>query len=427
MFSFVQSNWPIIVSIATVSAAVFSHFKSYMEIKQIRIQLKMSKMQIELLEEQLRRLKSDDSIEYSTVNANRIIKPTERQITRFGRTSSISLLLIISVSTLLIFLHYKLQNTQEILQMAVPLSKQGSEFQRTFLDKLTLLSTLKDQTDSLTSRLSSTEKEYRDVIDNHFASVDKNDHLKYEKEIVTHEIANLKSAIKQVEQDIERLNEADSILVLANSNLTKCIEDVKRRNEHLEEIKRDLEQKLDIPIIPWVALLEPQLIVSVPAGVNLLEYRVHQQASASHVEWADSLLQVDFHAEIDYIALMKKIGIMSIVEANIKITEDFNKRLANYLKVLEREIKSKSNAIRRITENNEALEKEIEELNDEKRALEWNYGKLEKIFSTAEKSYKDATEEHKKLIRDYSREHNRQLKLLEEIGELRLALERDKS
>ena len=428
MINTLSSNWPLVISIATVSAAIFSHFKSYMEIKQIRVQLQIWQKQQELIEEQLRQLKTKPSNEFSETDT-RIIKPTERQIARFGQNSLISLFLFISLFSISIFLHYQVKNKDNLLKLTIPIHKQNSNYQQNLFDKLILLSNLRNNADSLKTEIIKTEEEYKNVVANYFEIVNKNNQLRCDEENLKNEISNLKIITQNIEDNINRLSKADSVILYANNRLIKAIEDVKNRNKFLIEIKKSLENKLNISI--------PLLALSVPMDAMVHESRIGfykasllspKKVFESFFATNSSSIPYRFEAIQDgnYIAKMKETDILSIVLAQIELIENFNNRIRSYLETLKKDISSKLKNTKEIQDSNEKFEKEITKLIAAKKKLEVNYEKCSVHLSSLEEKYNNNYKKHESLIHDYSREYNKQLDLLEKIGELRLSLEQEK-
>lgn len=423
MFDFIKENWPIIVSVSTVSAALFSHVKSIMEIKQIRMQLKLWTKQQALLEEQLKRMKLDASLEPSALT-DKIAVPTEEQISKFSKRSFISFLIIVTVFGVSVFLHNKLKSTQHLFEIATALTDQSPESYKLLSHELASLSELREKTDSLEFRLGSTEREYARIIDKYIVAINSRNTLISENESLEFDVHRLENMIRQIKRESDALVDANEALTAASNDLINAIAAAKKRNEILKNIKDNLESNFNIPA-PLFALSQ-RMNLTVP-GFNFVSRKM---GSFTPMDLETRTLSMKLDQlyrsrpdEKEYVALMKGTDIISIVRAHIEITRNFNKRLKSHLQSLSSEIESKSKMLTKIKSQNAATETEIKLLTKKKGGLGNEYDQSKEAFMELDEKYQEAIVEYEKLNREYTKEYNKQLKLLEEIGSLRLALE----
>ncbi|MCP4567590.1 MAG: hypothetical protein GY841_08430 [FCB group bacterium] len=421
MNQFFVDYWPTIVSIIGVISALISQYKMILEIRLVKAQLG-------LLKDKNYTASDDSSI---------LVKPTERQIQRLGRSSKITTTLIVLISGTVIFMNLKLNETENKLQLTLSASEQNDPvYHKKLAEKLDHLALLKVETDSLKNEIHNNEKEYSKISITYLSMLDSRSQNTSLKSSIEDEVNYLKFAKSTKKTQVGIVYVAIKDISATNANIVEIINKMRFKNEKLRGLKTKLLKGLVVeshrvlamePIEFYIAHLNPIQAVPYSSGSPASQYYTTMKGSGdTHYNNASNSWPESGLSDSGIAAILYRDDILTLVRSQIKLTKYYNDELIDYNDAMHSEIQAIKKKLGDATMDVNKLKNEIEDIKMKRDELNIDVQLLEEEFTSTVNIYSEEWTKYENLIGDFNMEYRRQLILFDEISEIRLELELQK-
>ncbi len=431
MIEFISRYWTVIVSLASLVVAVLNCYVQLLRIKQLRQQLRINQAQL------------DSLCERKTIE---IVEPSEEQFRRLRTSSGLFLGITLVFFAVSLYLSTDLRVAQISLEdkserlLQVQDSLEHSRFlveslSPEYTDELQVaLNVLRisaERGDSLKNDVKVRETELQAVHDAYSALLNVVAGLQVEGLSRELEIATIQMNIDRHQSYTERVKCADSLLSATNDALLIALESIRSRNESLIEVKTRLEHGHEVPVPLFTGFdldtrdaftpLEPETYTLLPIDSLLLSAfdRISTEPMARAY---GSMSNMTADTAGLSVALTGK-DVLSIVRARAELADHFSRRLQRYLASLDSAVVVTSDSVRSIGARCTKAQIAVDRLTQNRDVLLSGEKRAKEILAETENAFEKTNRQHAELSRAYSREHSKQLSLLEDIGVLRVKLE----
>jgi|GEM_PF-3525731 len=319
-----------------------------------------------------------------------------------------------------------LQHAESELDLIGAVHDTSSGYQQRLAEKLQQLADLRTVTDSLKTVLTSSENGYQEAVTQYYAILDTARDLRKTESDVRQDIFAVKHKSKAIEDETQRIMLVDSLLLAATRDTKEAINKIRNRNQVLLNIKRDLESRLLTPL-PLSEVLHDTLLktfeqIYLAGAGQQLRLSDEPSEAESTIDYSD----VSLEPGGDYVRLYEK-DVLSIVAAHIELRQRFNARLANQIDLLQQQVDDTNVEIETLRSRKRELQTTIAALRTELTELEAQLSEHEAAFAAAREQYEADRQALNTTLLGYNDAYEDQLELFEVIGELQLALIRQKN
>lgn len=344
----------------------------------------------------------------------------------FSILSIVFLLKIRTSDNYLITTRDQLHRAESQLDLITSVRDSSSAYHDRLAEKQRQLAGVRAETDSIRSELEGQENEYTQTVAHYYAVIDTTRRLRKTESDIRQDIFAVKQTIRAIEDETQRVVLVDSLLLVAAEETKEGINKIRNRNQVLLNIKRDLESRLLTPL-PFSEILFDTLLQTFEqiylAGASNEVHLADLEASEdSGFDYDD----VGLEPSGDFVKLYEK-DVLAIVAAHIELRKRFNARLASQIELL----RQKTNDVQADAElagsRNRELETSISALRTDLIALKDKLANHENTFASAREQYEADRKNLNTTLLGYNGAYEEQLELFEVIGELQLALIRQKN
>ncbi|MBN1482528.1 hypothetical protein EH223_10825 [candidate division KSB1 bacterium] len=311
---------------------------------------------------------------------------------------------------------------------------------RAYHSLLTLQSTYK-QLDSLKQKSDTNADSLFQSLENYYKAVDRNIELTDKKYDSLIRVKGLEDSLSFIQAQRDKIQTFNSHIESSIRQLTDALERILDRNNVLFNIKEDLKNKL-VESLPKFSIIEFDSMwqrLDYSAKLDSLDAALlaarGAEARLGHLEEERSkrLARIEVLGETNFIRLDSSFSIISendilaLTQTKIEITKYFNERLARYIDLLKTTITDIEKRIKKQENETSLLKTDIDSLTIHRTRLHSAISDTLEKFTREKQQYNSNIIIFKERAQLYNDEYVKQLQLFEDIGVLRLLIERAKS